>query len=137
MIRRYDDELPRGAMPKSERIAKETWFPAAVGAAALDSDALAAVAFGLFAFTVTVSFLTVWVEVDASRRALRELRALEVAALDQRGARRVLVACAATYVADTLFDLSFVGRRLRRDDDAAGGSSSGDVSGGFLRGLFD
>ena len=213
-IRRYDDDLPRGAMPKSERIAKTilmrnrissvrveggdgdfyapmarrielshkriarrstsaaaiaaheaahavqhavrflgfmawlvlaipstlaslAWFPVAIGAAALDSDVLADVAFGLFGFTVAVSVVTVWVEVDASRRALRELRELRAPGLDQRGARRVLVVCGATYVADTVLDLGFVGRRLRRDDDAAGGRSSDDDGGDFIGGQLD
>ena len=90
------------------------WLPAAIAAAVLGSDALAAVAFALFGFTAAMSALTTWNEVDASRRALRELRA---PGLDERGARRVLVACGATYVADTVLDIGFVSRRLRRDDE--------------------
>jgi Zn-dependent membrane protease YugP len=99
-----------------------------------DSRALAAVAFGLFAFTTASSLVTVWVEVDASRRALRELRSLGARGLDARGARRVLLACGATYVADTLVDLGFIGRRLRRDGDGAGGD---DADGGWGGGGFD
>jgi Zn-dependent membrane protease YugP len=99
------------------------WFPLAVAAIVLGSDVVAGVASGLFVFAAGVSALRAWVEVDASRRALRELRALPD--LDIRGARRVLTACGATYVADAVVDLGFVGRRMRKDDDH-GTQPSGD-----------
>ena len=110
-----------------------------VAAAVFDSDALAAVAFGLFGFVAAMSVPTLWIEIDASRRALAQLRELLAPIFDERGARMVLGACGATYVASTLLDVGFFGRRLRRDEheDTGGGGSSGDDADDALGGLFD
>jgi Zn-dependent membrane protease YugP len=83
------------------------------------------------------------VEVDASRRALRDLRALAPAGLDERGVRRILVAAGATYVVDTLLDVGYIVRRLHREDanDGSGEDRSADGGGdddsGFFRRIFD
>ncbi len=128
----------RLALALPDALASLAWFPIAIAAALLDSELLATVAFGLFTFTLAVSVLTAFNEVDASRRALRELHELLGPEHDQRGARRVLVACGATYVSDTLLDFHYLGRRLRRDEeDGGGGQSSTHDSPGFIRSLFD
>lgn len=115
------------------------WFPLAVAAAVLGSEALAASAFIMFGFTLAVSVVRIFNEIDASRRALRELRELFASEFDQRGVRRVLGVAGATYVADSLFDFGFLGRRLRRndDDEGGGGGSSGDDADDVAGGLFD
>ena len=90
------------------------WFPLAVAAAVLGLPALTAASFALFAFVTAVGALRTAVEIDASRRALREL---EHTGIDARGARRVLVHLRGDLVADALIDFGWIGRRLGRDDD--------------------
>lgn len=74
--------------------------------------------------------VSVVVEIDASRRAVRELRAQGIPEPDLKASRRLLVACAATYVSEAVFDVGYVGRRWARDDDGVGGESGGGDSGG-------
>ena len=55
----------------------------------------------LFAFTVVFQLVTLPVEIDASRRAVRYLKE-SGSAIDQQGAKQVLTAAALTYVASAL-----------------------------------
>lgn len=76
------------------------------------------------------------VEVDASRLALDELRALELEGYDERAARQLLLWCGATYVVDSVFDLAAITRRTQDlVEDLGGGRSdwgdgAGDSGGG-------
>lgn len=83
------------------------------------------------------------VEIDASRTALAELRALDLDGYDERAARRLLWWCGATYVSDSVFDVGAIGRRASefgedigvggsrgRWGDDAGGGGGGDGGGG-------
>lgn len=71
----------------------------------------------LFAFTVIFQLVTLPVEIDASRRAVRYLEA-SGSQIDQRGAKQVLTAAALTYVASALVSvlnlLYLLGRTNRR-----------------------
>ncbi|NLH91446.1 MAG: zinc metallopeptidase [Atopobium sp.] len=71
----------------------------------------------LFAFSVIFQFVTLPVEIDASRRAVAYLGHADMG-LDQRGARKVLTAAALTYVAAALMSviqlLYLFGRTERR-----------------------
>lgn len=113
-------------------LASLAWFPVGIAAIALDSEVLRIIAAALFGFTAVVSLVTIWIEVDASKRALEELDAIDAPGIDRDGARTVLFACGATYVADTLLDLGAIGRRVRGDGD---GPSSD--RGGFFDSLLD
>lgn len=67
------------------------------------------------------------VEIDASRRALDALRALELPGYDERAARQLLTWCGATYVADSVLDLGALARRAENlGDDVGGGGRRGD-----------
>lgn len=78
---------------------------------------LVQVAILLFAFTVIFQLVTLPVEIDASRRAVRYLQA-SGSEIDQRGAKQVLTAAALTYVASALVSvlnlLYLLGRTNRR-----------------------
>ncbi len=71
----------------------------------------------LFAFTVIFQLVTLPVEIDASRRAVRYL-ADSGSQIDQQGAKQVLTAAALTYVASALVSvlnlLYLLGRTNRR-----------------------
>ncbi|MDO4797812.1 MAG: zinc metallopeptidase [Coriobacteriales bacterium] len=78
---------------------------------------LVQVAIFLFAFTVLFQLVTLPVEIDASRRAVRFL-ADSGSQIDQQGAKKVLTAAALTYVASALVSvlnlLYLLGRANRR-----------------------
>jgi Zn-dependent membrane protease YugP len=65
---------------------------------------LVEVAIILFAATVVFQLVTLPVEIDASRRALGFLKT-QGSAIDQEGARSVLIAAALTYVAGALVSI--------------------------------
>lgn len=95
-----------------------------------DWPALTYIAAALLGVVALAGVISAVVEIDASRRALRELRAQGLSAADLRSARRLLVACGATYVSEAVFDIGYVGRRLRRDDDDLADGSAGGSGGG-------
>jgi Zn-dependent membrane protease YugP len=78
---------------------------------------LTMLAIGCFAFSVLFQLVTLPVEIDASRRAVRYL-AESGSGVDERGARSVLIAAALTYVAAALISvlqlLYLLGRSQQR-----------------------
>jgi Zn-dependent membrane protease YugP len=78
---------------------------------------LTTLAIACFAFSVLFQLVTLPVEIDASRRAVRYL-AGSGAGIDERGARAVLTAAALTYVSAALISvlqlLYLIGRTDRR-----------------------
>lgn len=103
-------------------------------AAATGWDELAVAGGALFTVCGVAGVTRSFIEVDASRAALAELRALELEGYDERAARQLLVWCGATYVADSGFDVGAIGRRASEigEDLGAGGSRGrwGDDVGG-------
>ncbi len=74
-------------------------------------------AIALYAFSVIFQLVTLPVEIDASRRAVRYLRSAGTG-VDEKGARQVLTAAALTYVAAALtsiIQLLYLLSRTRRD----------------------
>jgi hypothetical protein len=69
----------------------------------------------LFAFTVIFQLVTLPVEIDASRRAVRYL-ASSGSQIDQQGAKQVLTAAALTYVASALVSVLNLLYLLSRTD---------------------
>lgn len=66
------------------------------------------------------------IEIDASRTALAELRALALDDYDERAARQLLWWCGATYVIDSVFDAGAIGRRASEiGEDLGGGGARG------------
>lgn len=79
---------------------------------------LAQLAVALFGVSVLFHLVTLPVEIDASRRAVRYIDTLSLSPDDQRGARAVLRAAAMTYVSAALISilqlLYYAGRARRR-----------------------
>lgn len=97
-----------------------------------DSVIIAAIVLVLFAFVALAGLVSSVVEIDATRRAMADLRAQGVGEPHLRPARRVLVACGATYVAESVLDIGFILRRLAADEEEGGfaGGGDGDFGGG-------
>lgn len=98
-------------------------------------EALYVASAALFTVCGVAGITRTFVEIDASRTALAELRALELEGYDERAARQLLWWCGATYVADSVFDVGAIGRRASQigEDLGAGGSRGrwgDDVAGG-------
>ena len=94
----------RQALVPAVTFAQNTWSIAFFLGMFMRLMGLVEVAIILFAATVVFQLVTLPVEIDASRRALGFLKT-QGSAIDQQGARSVLIAAALTYVAGALVSI--------------------------------
>lgn len=94
----------RQALVPAVMFAQNTWMLVFVAGMFMGFVGLVNFAIILFAATVLFQLVTLPVEFDASRRALVFLRD-QGSAIDQQGARQVLIAAALTYVAGALVSI--------------------------------
>ena len=88
-------------------LSSSIWIWLLLAGALLQATGLILVALVLYGIAVLFHFVTLPVEFDASRRALVQLRELNLVTEPERaGARRVLTAAAMTYVAGALAALT-------------------------------
>lgn len=96
----------------------QTWVLLFMAGIMLNLIGLAQVAVALFGVSVLFHLVTLPVEIDASRRAIRYIDTLSLSPEDRNGARTVLRAAAMTYVASALVSvlqlLYYAGRVRRR-----------------------
>lgn len=91
----------RGSLVPVVNFAQSSWMLVLLAGAFLNLVGLMQLAIVLFAVSVVFQLVTLPVEVDASRRAVRYLQD-HGQGLDEKGARQVLTAAALTYVAAAL-----------------------------------
>lgn len=91
----------RTALVPVVNISQSIWMLVFMAGVLLGLSGLTGIAIALFAFTVLFQLVTLPVEIDASRRAVRYLRE-SGSAIDEKGAKQVLTAAALTYVAAAL-----------------------------------
>lgn len=91
----------RTALVPAVNIAQQGWVVVLLAGVLLNLAGLVRLAIVLFGVAVVFQFVTLPVEIDASRRAVAYLSA-NGSGLDERGARSVLTAAALTYVAAAL-----------------------------------
>lgn len=91
----------RRTLVPAVNFAQTSWTLVLLAGAVLNLVGLVQIALGLFAVSVVFQLVTLPVEIDASRRAVRYLDS-HGSGLDQKGARAVLTAAALTYVAAAL-----------------------------------
>lgn len=94
----------RTALVPAVTFASNAWIFVLLAGAFLNIFGLVQVAILLFALTVVFSLVTLPVEIDASRRAVRYLTQYG-SGVDQKGAEQVLTAAALTYVASALVSI--------------------------------
>ena len=96
----------------------QTWMFLFMAGILLNLVGLAQIAVALFAVSVLFHIVTLPVEIDASRRAVKYIDTLSMSPEDRRGSRAVLRAAALTYVASALISvlqlLYYMGRVNRR-----------------------
>ena len=92
----------RTALVPVVNFAQNIWTLVFILGFALDMTGLTAVAVALFGFSVLFQLVTLPVEIDASRRAVRYIRESGMSEVQVRGAKKVLTAAALTYVAAAL-----------------------------------
>ena len=107
----------RTALVPVVNFSQSVWMLVFMAGVLLGLAGLMSAAIVLFAFTVVFQLVTLPVEIDASRRAVRYLKE-SGSAIDQQGAKQVLTAAALTYVASALVSvlnlLYLLGRTSRR-----------------------
>lgn len=91
----------RAALVPAVNFASNAWMIVLLAGVFLNFFGLVQLAILLFGVSVLFQLVTLPVEIDASRRAVRYLQEVG-SGLDQEGARKVLTAAALTYVAATL-----------------------------------
>jgi Zn-dependent membrane protease YugP len=91
----------RTALVPVVNFSQSVWMLVFMAGVLLGLAGLMSAAIVLFAFTVVFQLVTLPVEIDASRRAVRYLKE-SGSAIDQQGAKQVLTAAALTYVASAL-----------------------------------
>ena len=97
----------RSAMFPAVALSSSIWIWLLLAGALFQATGLILVALVLYGIAVLFHFVTLPVEFDASRRALVQLRELNLVSEPERaGARRVLTAAAMTYVAGALAALT-------------------------------
>ncbi len=94
----------RTALVPVVNFTSRTWAIVLVIGMALGIAGLTQIAVAFFAFSVLFQLVTLPVEIDASRRAVRYLSTAG-GGIDERGARQVLTAAALTYVAAALISV--------------------------------
>lgn len=107
----------RTALVPVVNISQSLWMFVFLAGIMMGVLGLVQIAIALFAFTVLFQLVTLPVEIDASRRAVRYLAA-SGSDIDQQGAKQVLTAAALTYVASALVSVLnlvyLIGRTNRR-----------------------
>lgn len=107
----------RTALVPAVNIAQSTWVLVFFAGMMMGLVGLINLAIALFAVSVVFQLVTLPVEIDASRRAVRYLQSTG-SDIDQRGAKQVLTAAALTYVAGALVSIAnlayLLGRSSRR-----------------------
>ncbi|MGN0076678.1 MAG: zinc metallopeptidase [Parafannyhessea sp.] len=94
----------RTALVPVVNFTQQIWIVVLVIGMALGLVGLTQFAVALFAFSVLFQLVTLPVEIDASKRAVRYLSTAG-GAIDEKGARQVLTAAALTYVAAALISV--------------------------------
>jgi Zn-dependent membrane protease YugP len=94
----------RTALVPVVNFTQQIWIVVLVIGMALGLVGLTQLAVALFAFSVLFQLVTLPVEIDASKRAVKYL-STEGGAIDEKGARQVLTAAALTYVAAALISV--------------------------------
>lgn len=110
----------RSALVPVVNLAQNVWTLVFILGIALNLSGLTVAAIALFGFSVLFQLVTLPVEIDASRRAVRFIRESGMSETQVRGARKVLTAAALTYVAAALtsiIQLLYLIARTRRDQD--------------------
>lgn len=95
----------RTALVPVVNFAQSTWVLVFFAGAMLGLMGLVQLSIILFAFSVVFQLVTLPVEIDASRRAVKFL-AESGSGIDQQGAKQVLTAAALTYVAGALVSIA-------------------------------
>lgn len=107
----------RTAMVPVVSFAQSTWMLVFFAGMMMGLVGLVNLAIILFAFSVVFQLVTLPVEIDASRRAVKYLESTG-SDIDQQGAKKVLTAAALTYVAAALVSVAnliyLLGRSSRR-----------------------
>lgn len=108
----------RTALVPFVNLSQQVWGLVFILGIAFNMAGFVTLALLLFAISVVFQLVTLPVEIDASRRAVRYLKA-SGSTIDEQGARQVLTAAALTYVAAALMSiiqlLYLVARSNRRD----------------------
>ncbi|MCH4119178.1 MAG: zinc metallopeptidase [Atopobiaceae bacterium] len=94
----------RTALVPVVNFTQQIWIVVLIIGMALGLVGLTQLAVALFAFSVLFQLVTLPVEIDASKRAVKYL-STEGGAIDEKGARQVLTAAALTYVAAALISV--------------------------------
>lgn len=94
----------RTALVPVVNFTQNVWIIVLIIGMALGLAGLTQLAVALFAFSVLFQLVTLPVEIDASKRAVRYLSTAG-GAIDEKGARQVLTAAALTYVAAALISV--------------------------------
>ena len=103
--RSYAPMRLRSALVPVVNVASNLWMIVFFAGVALNLFGLMHVAIILFAFSVLFQIVTLPVEFDASRRAVKYISGCGLDATAERGARKVLFAAALTYVAAALVSI--------------------------------
>ena len=110
----------RTALVPVVNFASGAWMLVFFAGVMLGLAGLVRLAVALFAFSVLFQVVTLPVEFDASRRAVAYIERSGMGEVAVRGAKKVLVAAALTYVAAALVSilqlLYYLSRTERRDD---------------------
>ncbi len=106
----------RTALVPIVNFASNSWMVVLIVGMMLGLAGLVQLAVILFAFSVVFELVTLPVEIDASRRAVKYLAA-HGGGIDERGARSVLTAAALTYVAAALISVLQLLYLLGRTDE--------------------
>jgi len=96
---------------------QNTWYIVLLAGMLLNMTGLTTLAIIFYAFSVVFHLVTLPVEIDASRRAVKYIESNGIS-VDARGARSVLIAAALTYVSAALISiiqLLYLIGRTRRD----------------------
>ena len=95
----------RGALVPVVNFASKSWMIVLIAGIFLNLMGLIDVAIALYLFAVIFQLVTLPVEFNASARALKYLKSLNIPQAEQDGAASVLRACALTYVAAALMSI--------------------------------
>ena len=110
----------RTALVPVVNFAQNIWTLVFILGFALNMVGLTFAAIALFGFSVLFQLVTLPVEIDASRRAVRYIKESGMSETQVRGAKKVLTAAALTYVAAALtsiIQLLYLIIRTQRDQD--------------------
>lgn len=110
----------RSALVPVVNFTQNLWMIVLIAGIFLNVAGLTRIAILLFAFSVLFQIVTLPVEIDASRRAVRYIEQSGMSAVQVRGAKKVLTAAALTYVAaalSSILQLLYLLARTQRGND--------------------